>query len=82
MQSKTLDILIETINRIQGETVDYCIYYIPQRNFDFAFSDNLFNVATSRSKSTTLIITDIPIDLINIRSNKVYEFISKCERIN
>ena len=82
VQSKKLDILIETINRIQGETVDYCIYYIPQRNFDFAFSDNLFNVATSRSKSTTLIITDIPIDLINIRSNKVYEFISKCERIN
>lgn len=73
-----LDILVDTINRIQGETVDYTIYYIPLRNYDFAFSDNLFNVATSRSKSTTLLITDIPLDLVPIGSNKVRQFLSNC----
>lgn len=32
-----VDILVDTINRIQGETVDYTIYYVPSRNYDFAF---------------------------------------------
>lgn len=77
-----LDLLVETINRIQGETVDYTIYYIPLRNLDFAFSDNLFNVATSRSRSTTLLITDIPVDLVPIKSNKVRQFLKNCKYVN
>lgn len=77
-----LDLLVDTINRIQGETVDYTIYYIPLRNYDFAFSDNLFNVATSRSKSTTLIITDMPLDIIPISSNKVKQFLSECALVD
>lgn len=77
-----LDLLVDTINRIQGETVDYTIYYIPLRNHDFAFSDNLFNVATSRSKSTTLLITDMPIECIPIKSVKVRQFLSKCKSVS
>lgn len=77
-----LDILVETINRIQGETVDYTIYYVPLRNHEFAFSDNLFNVATSRSRSTTLLITDMPLDIIPINSNKVKRFLSLCTEVD
>lgn len=79
---QTLDILVDTINRIQGETVDYTIYYVPLRNHSFAFSDNLFNVATSRSRSTTLLITDIPLDLVPISSNKVRQFLNDCKSVN
>lgn len=77
-----LDLLVDTINRIQGETVDYTIYYVPLRNYNFAFSDNLFNVATSRSRSTTLLITDIPLDAIPIKSNKVRNFLSECVQVD
>jgi hypothetical protein len=80
--NQKLDILVETINRIQGETVDYTIYYVPLRNHDFAFSDNLFNVATSRSRSTTLLITDKPLDTIPIPSNKVRNFINECKFVD
>lgn len=76
-----LDLLVDTINRIQGETVDYTIYYIPLRNYDFAFDENLFNVATSRSKSTTLLITDMPLDIIPIHSNKVRRFLNHCKAV-
>lgn len=78
-ESRQIDILIETINRIQGETVDYTIYYIPARNNNFAYSENLFNVATSRSRSTTLIISDMPFEFTKIYSNKVLKFISECD---
>ena len=77
-----LDLLVETINRIQGETVDYTIYYVPLRNHSFAFSDNLFNVATSLSRSTTLLITDMPLDIIPISSNKVRQFLSECKPVD
>lgn len=77
-----LDLLVETISRIQGETVDYTIFYIPMRNYKFAFSDNLFNVATSRSRSTTLLLTDMPLDLIPIHSNKVKHFLSECKYVD
>lgn len=78
---QTLDITVETIHRIQGLTVDYAIYYVPMRNADFAFSDNLFNVATSRSLTTTLLLTDLPLELMPIKSAKVKSFISQCDVI-
>lgn len=80
--SQKLDLLVDTINRIQGETVDYTIYYIPARNYEFAFNDNLFNVATSRSRSTTLLITDMPLDIIPISSNKVRQFLNHCKTVD
>ena len=53
-----LDVSVETIDRVQGATVDYAIIYLPLRNVGFAFEPKRFNVATSRSRTTTLIISD------------------------
>ena len=44
-----LDLTIETVDRIQGMTVDYAVLYIPGRNPGFALEERRFNVATSRS---------------------------------
>jgi DNA replication ATP-dependent helicase Dna2 len=51
-------ILIETIDRIQGMTVDYCFFVIPQASIPFSIDPNRFNVATSRARLCTLIIAD------------------------
>ena len=72
------DITIETIDRIQGMTVDYAILYLPARNPDFALTENRFNVATSRSRSTTLIISDVPIEKFPSLSPRVISFIASC----
>ena len=45
------DFTIETIDRIQGMTVDYAILYVPGRNPGFALDERRFNVATSRSEA-------------------------------
>lgn len=55
------DFTIETIDRIQGLTVDYAVLYLPARNPGFALDERRFNVATSRSRSTTLILSDMPL---------------------
>lgn len=81
----TIDITIETIDRIQGMTVDYAILYLPGRNPAFALEDKRFNVGTSRSLSTTLIVSDIPLDELknfHSASPRVLEFISKCDQVN
>jgi DNA replication ATP-dependent helicase Dna2 len=76
-----LDITIETIDRIQGMTVDYAILYIPGRNPGFALEDRRFNVATSRSLSTTLIISDILLTDFHSVSPTVIEFINRCDAV-
>lgn len=75
------DFTIETIDRIQGMTVDYAILYIPGRNPGFALDERRFNVATSRSRSTTLIISDIPLTNMHSLSSKVDAFIKKCSSL-
>ncbi|MBS1763972.1 MAG: AAA family ATPase [Bacteroidetes bacterium] len=52
------NILIETIDRIQGLTTDFCIFFVPIEGIPFALEANHFNVATSRAKLCTLIISD------------------------
>ena len=69
------------IDRIQGMTVDYAILYIPGRNPGFALDERRFNVATSRSRSTTLIISDIPLTNMHSLSSKVAAFIKKCSSL-
>jgi len=51
-------VLVETIDRIQGLTTDFCIFFIPAESVPFALHLNRFNVATSRARLCTLIITD------------------------
>lgn len=75
------DFTIETIDRIQGMTVDYAILYIPGRNPGFALDERRFNVATSRSRSTTLIVSDIPLTNMHSISSKVSTFIKRCYTI-
>lgn len=75
------DFTIETIDRIQGMTVDYAILYIPGRNPGFALDERRFNVATSRSRSTTLIIADVPLTNFHSISPRIVTFLQKCKTI-
>ena len=54
----TENVLVETIDRVQGLTTDFTIFFIPTESLPFALQVNRFNVATSRAKLCTLIITD------------------------
>lgn len=78
---RKLDLSIETIDRVQGATVDYAILYFPLRNVAFSFDERRFNVATSRSRTTTLIMSDY--ELLEMRSitGKVREFLEKVKGV-
>lgn len=52
------NIRIETVDRVQGLTVDYCIFFIPNASHRYSLEKELFNVATSRAKFNTIIISD------------------------
>lgn len=54
----TENVLVETIDRIQGLTTDFCIFFVPVEAVPFALQLNRFNVATSRAKLCTLIVSD------------------------
>lgn len=72
---------VDTVSRIQGLTCDYAIYYVPTRNMRFALDENLFNVATSRSRSVTLILSDT--DLFSYaRSAKIQKYLKMCIQIS
>lgn len=51
-------VLIETIARVQGLTTDVTIFFIPNTSLIRSLEPRLFNVATSRAKSHTIIIAD------------------------
>lgn len=75
------NLTIETIDRIQGMTVDYAILYVPGRNPGFALDERRFNVATSRSRSTTLIISDVPLTNLHSISPNVATFIGRSKSL-
>ncbi len=52
------NIIIETVDRVQGLTVDYCIFFIPNASIQYSLTSDLFNVATSRAVYSTIIIAD------------------------
>lgn len=52
------NVLIDTVERVQGMTCDVCIYYIPNTMMGMSLDRPLFNVATSRAKQLTIIIAD------------------------
>ena len=54
----TNKVLVETIDKIQGLTTDFTILFIPSESAPFALHLNRFNVATSRARFCTLIISD------------------------
>lgn len=81
-ENQDLDITIDTIDRIQGMNVDYAIVYFPLAAVSFAFAENRFNVATSRSKNTTLIISDGDFRNFPALPPRSKAFLSRCAVIS
>jgi hypothetical protein len=52
------NILVDTVERVQGLTCDVCIFYIPNTMMAMSLDRPLFNVATSRAKQLTVIVCD------------------------
>lgn len=73
-------ITISTIHRIQGITTDFTIYYMPLTNVHFELDPQLFNVATSRAKCGTLIITKSTL-MINQMDKDVLMFLKRCTNV-
>ena len=63
-------------------TVDYAIFYIPGRFPGFALNERRFNVATSRSMSTTVIVSDMPITKIPFLPPTVSMFLHGMVELN
>jgi superfamily I DNA and/or RNA helicase len=68
-------LVVDTVHRCQGMTVDFAIYYIPKSNI-FAWDTALFNVATSRAKLINIIISDD----VSLGQSNVANFIEKLRR--
>lgn len=76
---KNKNILVETVDSVQGLTVDYCIYVIPKTSERYSLDDNLFNVATSRAKYSTIIIADPDIMSYNM-SGRIRCYLHKIQK--
>ena len=50
------NIKIDTIDRVQGLTVHYCLFLIPNASIRYSLEPELFNVATSRAMNNTIIV--------------------------
>ncbi|WP_276979664.1 PIN domain-containing protein [Flavobacterium filum] len=76
-------ILINTVDGVQGLTVDFCFYFAYSAgNPSFSFKVNRFNVATSRARFCTLILLDEVYKVVQPYKGLVAEFISKCDLTN
>ena len=53
-----VNLKIETIDRVQGTTEDFCFFLIPNASFQYSVERPLFNVATSRARYNTFIVID------------------------
>lgn len=74
------NILIDTVERVQGMTCDVCIFCIPNDLQYMSLEKSFFNVATSRSKYNTVIICDEHlIDKVNM-DVEVREYLTRVER--
>lgn len=75
-------VTLNTIHKIQGLTTDITILYLPLNNPSFDLDANLFNVATSRAKKGTLIVTYKQIELLTGASKETMTFIHKCQDVS
>jgi hypothetical protein len=71
------NLLIDTVSRVQGLTTDLVIYFIPNSGYHRSLESRLFNVATSRSKRHTLIVSDNDILLRTYIDKDVKMFLEK-----
>lgn len=58
LEGHTSNLKIETVDKIQGMTVDYTFFLIPNTLVRYSLENGLFNVATSRARYATVIVTD------------------------
>ena len=70
-------VIIETIARVQGLTTDITLFFIPSTSLNRSLEERLFNVATSRAKSHTIIIADKNILNYTQMSCEVRSFLEK-----
>lgn len=80
LNDKQDQILINTVDGVQGLTVDFCFYFaFSDGSPAFSFKLNRFNVASSRARFCTLILLDEAYKVVQPYKGLVAEFISKCE---
>lgn len=80
LSDKQEQILINTVDGVQGLTVDFCFYFaFSDGSPAFSFKLNRFNVATSRARFCTLILLDEVYKVVQPYKGLVAEFISKCD---
>ncbi len=70
------NVLIDTVERVQGMTCDVCLYFIPNTMTNMSLDRALFNVATSRAKQLTIIVADNSL-IQNVCDKSVNLFIQK-----
>jgi DNA replication ATP-dependent helicase Dna2 len=71
------NLLVETVERVQGLTCDVCIYLLPDRALSFSLDLHLFNVATSRAKRHTILLASDVVLHNPPASGEVQEYLSK-----
>lgn len=74
------NLLIDTVSRIQGLTTDVAIYVVPNTSYYRLLDRRLFNVATSRARRHTIIISDAEIlNHLDMIDTDVCRFMEKIE---
>lgn len=71
------NVLIDTVARVQGLTTDITIFVIPNTSYIRTAEQHLFNVATSRSREHTIIISDKAILRYSTLAPLVMEYLSQ-----
>lgn len=81
LNEKQDKILINTVDSVQGLTIDFCFYFaFSDGSPAFSFKLNRFNVATSRARFCTLILLDEVYKVVQPYKGLVADFILKCEK--
>ncbi|WP_341228315.1 AAA domain-containing protein [uncultured Arcticibacterium sp.] len=70
-----------TVHRAQGLTVDYCFFYMPLEATHMDLNPNLFNVATSRARKGTCILTKDSMNMMVNTSAEVQSFLKGCQDV-
>ena len=73
-------VIVETIDRIQGLTVDICIVLIPNASLAFSLNVHRFNVATSRARHYTIMFVPNDLSLANC-DKRVATYFERLEKL-
>lgn len=75
------NLLIDTVSRIQGLTTDVAIFVIPNSGYNWSLNRRLFNVATSRARRHTIIISDVGIlSHVQFVDKDVIEYLTRLDK--